>query len=126
MCRLGTQPVSVGEAEKPAQTQISISSDGTLTRDYFPDALRWHADFFRQAVSNYTHRLEELLFEDSWHPIMRTMTFLNFGALTSENVSEGRVEVQVHDQVCSGLVVQVNAPGRQPLFLGAVRLCLGG
>ena len=58
MRRLGTQPVAVGEAEKAAQSLIGISSDCALACDDIPDALRRHADFFRQPVSRYTHRFE--------------------------------------------------------------------
>jgi hypothetical protein len=56
MGSLGTEPVAVRKAEKSAQAQIGVGSNGAFASHDVADTLRRHADFFRQPVPADPHR----------------------------------------------------------------------
>ena len=48
--RLGAQPVAVGKAEKPAQAQVGVGSNGPFAGHNVSDTLRRHADLLCHAI----------------------------------------------------------------------------
>jgi hypothetical protein len=57
---LGSEPVTVGQAEEPAQAEVGIGCDGSLAGYDLANPLRGNADLSGEAVLRDGHRDEKL------------------------------------------------------------------
>jgi hypothetical protein len=64
MGNLSAQPIAIGQAKKPTQSQIGVSRDGALTCNDLSNALRRNANLFGQTILAKPHRLKELFQEN--------------------------------------------------------------
>ena len=61
---LGAEPISVGQTEKPAESQIGIGRYRPLSRNDAPDPLCRYAGFLGEPVLADTHGFQEFLKEE--------------------------------------------------------------